>query len=129
VAFDASPGSTLGWPGRIAVAVLRSDPPQVFLAKSDAVLGRVVALRLVARSSTQQVEQSGLLEHIRRALLEERWGDAVELWMRATGQVLDAYPDEEVATEERLDEAYASVEIRLSPIFEDTPELDGDSPA
>lgn len=116
---DTSPGSTISWPGRVATAVLRGDPPQVFLAKSDAVLGRLVALRLVARSSPREVAQSGLLENIRRALLEERWGDAVDLWMRATGQELDAYPDEEIATEERLDEDYAAVEIRLSPIFED----------
>ena len=66
---------------------------------------------------------SGLLDHVRGALLEERWGDAVELWMRATGQILDAYPDEPIATEERLDEDYAAVEIRLSPVFEDSPPL------
>ncbi len=121
MASDTSPGSTLGWPGRVAVAVLRSDPPRVFLAESDAVLGRLVALRLVARSSPQDLASSGLLDHVRAALLEERWGDAVELWMRATGQIVDGYPDEPIATEERLDEDYAAVEIRLSPVFEDGP--------
>jgi hypothetical protein len=117
---DNSPGSTLGWPGRVAVAILRSDPPQIFLAESDAVLGRLVALRLVARSTPSELHASGLLDHVRKALLEERWGDATGLWMRATGQVLDAYPDERIATDARLDEEYASVEIRLSPIFEDS---------
>jgi hypothetical protein len=66
-----------------------------------------------------ELARSGLLDHVRQALLEERWGDATGLWMRATGYVLDAYPDEKIATDERLDEEYASVEIRLSPIFED----------
>ena len=93
----------------------------MFLAESDAVLGRLVALRLVARSSPQDLASSGLLDHVRAALLEERWGDAVELWMRATGQIVDGYPDEPIATEERLDEDYAAVEIRLSPVFEDGP--------
>ena len=40
--------------------------------------------------------------------------------MRATGQILDAYPDEPIATEARLDEDYAALEIRLSPVFEDS---------
>jgi hypothetical protein len=51
-------------------------------------------------------------------LLEERWGDAVFLWMEATGSVVDAYPDEDVWTEERLDQDRASFEIRIAPIFE-----------
>jgi hypothetical protein len=117
---DTSAGSTLSWPGRVAFAILRSDPPQVFLAESDAVLGRLVALRLVARSEPSELEPSGLLDHVRKALLEERWGDATSLWMRATGHVLDGYPDEPIATDAQLDEEYASVEIRLSPIFDDS---------
>ena len=52
-----------------------------------------------------------------QALLEERWADAVVVWMRATGKGLDAYPDEETVTEEMLDSDRASMEICLSPIF------------
>jgi hypothetical protein len=34
-------------------------------------------------------------------------------------RTIDAYPDERVWTSARLDADYASMEIRLSPIFED----------
>jgi len=103
----------------VAVAVIRSDPPRIFLAESDEVLGRLLALRLVARTPSIELEGASLLPSIRQALLDERWGDAVELWMAATGEVVDAYPDEEIATEVALDRDHASVEIRLAPVFED----------
>lgn len=128
MATGEASGSTLGWPGRVSVAVLRSDPPLVFLAENDAVIGRLLALRLVARSQERELESSGLLADIRNALLEERWGDAVAMWMRATSQVVDVYPDDEIVTEERLDHDYASVEIRLSPIFDDAHPDDQQSP-
>ena len=48
----------------------------------------------------------------------QRWADAVTAWMLASGEVLDGYPDEEVVTEEMLDDDRASMEIRLSPIFD-----------
>jgi hypothetical protein len=115
---DAS-GSTLGWPGRVSVAVVRGDPPVVFLAESDAVIGRLLALRLVARERPGELARSGRLGAIRSALLEERWGDAVAMWMDATAEVVDVYPDEEIVTAERLDLDTASMEIRLAPIFED----------
>jgi hypothetical protein len=41
------------------------------------------------------------------------------MWMQATSEVVDVYPDEEIVTEERLDQDTASMEIRLAPIFED----------
>ena len=109
-------GGTLGWPGRVAVGVLHGDTPEVFLAESDAVLGRLLAVRLVGPSRPEDFA-AGVLEEIRSALLEQRWADAVTAWMLATGEVLDGYPDEEIVTEEMLDEDRASMEIRLSPIF------------
>jgi hypothetical protein len=112
-------GSTIGWPGRVSIAVVRGDPPVALLAESDAVMGRLLALRLVARSRAGDLGHSGLLDDIRSALLEERWGDAVTMWMQATSEVVDVYPDEEIVTEERLDQDTASMEIRLAPIFED----------
>lgn len=103
----------------MAVAVVRGDPTQVFLAESDAVLGRLLALRLVAAAPTPELEPSGLLGEIRQALLDERWADAVELWMRATGEVVDVYPDERVVADEVLGPERAATEIRLAPVFDD----------
>lgn len=88
----------------------------MYLAESDAVLGRLLALRVVARSQPETLDPADLRE-IREALTDERWADAVAAWMRATGEVLDAYPDEEVTTEEMLDPGRAAAEIGRSPIF------------
>lgn len=104
------------WPGNVAVAVTRDEQIQVLLAENGDVLSRLVALRWVAQTSPSALGNQ--LGPIRDALLEERWGDAVFLWMEATGAVVDAYPDEDVWTEERLDQDRASFEIRLAPIFE-----------
>lgn len=114
---DRSP--TGGWPGRVAVGVVRSDPPEVFVADSDATLSRVLALRLVAKTDPAMLDASGHLEVVRDALLEERWGDAVFLWMEATGEIVDAYPDELMWTEQALDADAASMEIRLARVFDE----------
>lgn len=113
-----SSGGSLGWPGRVAVAIVRGDPPVVFLAESDSVLGRMVALRIVARTAPEDLQSSGLLTEIRSALLEERWGDAVALWMQATGEIVDAYPDEEIWTDADLTDERAGMEIRVARVFE-----------
>ena len=102
----------------MAVAIVRSDPPQVFLASDEDVLSRLVALRVVARSAPGDLTE-GSVERIRAALLEERWGDAVAEWIDVTGEAVDAYPDEDVWSEARLDAETASLEIRLARIFVD----------
>lgn len=107
------------WPGRLAVGVHRGDPPEVFLASSDAVLGRVLALQLVARSDPSELRAVGVLDDIRTALLEERWADAVVAWMDATGSTIDGYPDEEVWTDSRLDLEFTALELRMTRIFRD----------
>jgi hypothetical protein len=104
------------WPSRVAVAVTRDEPPEVLLAEDADVLSRLVALRLVARTPSGSLGR--YLGEIRAALLEERWGDAVAQWIEATGRVVDAYPDEEVWTDDELDQDRASFEIRMAPIFE-----------
>ena len=60
---------------------------------SDAVLGRLLAVRLVGPSRPEDFAP-GVLEEIRSALLEQRWADAVTAWMLASGEVLDGYPDD-----------------------------------
>jgi hypothetical protein len=106
-----------GWGGRVAVAIVHSDPPVVYLAEDHEVLSRLVALRVVARSRPEEV--GGAVDDIREALLDERWADAVAIWIEATGDALDAYPDEDVWTNERLDSERAALEIRVAPIFEE----------
>ncbi len=110
--------SRAGWPGRVAVAVVRSDPPLVFLATDDAVLSRLIALKVVARTDPSDLPTASL-ERIRSALLEENWAAAVVEWIQASGEAVDAYPDEDVWTESRLDAEVASLEIRLARIFDD----------
>ena len=105
--------------GRAAVAIVRSDPPQVFLAEDDEVLGRVLAIKLVAQTPPEQL--GSFAAEIRDALLDERWADAVLAWMTATGDVVDAYPDDTVWTEHQLDADAAALEIRLAPIFRTGP--------
>jgi hypothetical protein len=72
---------------------------------------------LFARTETRELSE-GALQRIRDALLEERWADAVADWIDATGEAVDAYPDEDVWSEARLDADTASLEIRFRRIFE-----------
>lgn len=105
------------WPGRFAVGVLRGDPPEIFLASSATVLGRLLALKIVASSEPDIFQRVGTLDEVREALLNERWADAVLLWMDATGQTVDGYPDEEVWTDSRLDADLMSLELRMTRVF------------
>lgn len=102
------------------MGVVRSDPPRIFLAESPDVLSRLLALEVVAQEPARALEgRAGSLDKIREALLEERWADAVVHWIDASGEAVDAYPDEPVWTEQRLDLEKASLEIRVAPIFDD----------
>lgn len=103
----------------VAVAVTRDDPPQVMIAQNDEVVSRVIALELVAKTRADHVEPRERLDEIRSALLQERWADAVVVWMDATDSVVDVYAGERVWTEAGLDTERAALEIRVSPIFRD----------
>lgn len=105
---------------RVAVGVVRGEVPQVFLAENVEVLGRLLALHLIAPTPASKI--GGRVNSIREALLEERWGDAVLDWMSATDNVVDGYDDEHVWTEERLERDFADFELRLSPLFQDPPQ-------
>lgn len=79
---------------------------------------------LVAQPGASVVRSPGsavadTLAHLAVEGLEERWGDAVALWVTATDTRLDAFPDEELWTAEALDEELVTLAVRLSPIFED----------
>ena len=106
-------------PGRIAYAVVHRDPPEVFFAEDEHVLSRVLALQLVAQLPTNEVSSPRRLDAMRKALLEERWADALVEWIDETDTIVDAYPSEEVWREERLNLEQATMEIRVSPLFTD----------
>ncbi len=67
-----------------------SIPPEVFLAEDIEVLQRVLAFELVARTDPGELAPGGA-EELRQALLEERWGDAVVMWMELRGVAVDVY--------------------------------------
>ena len=118
-----------GWPGRVAVAVIHSVPPEVVLATDANVLTRVLALRYVAKSPVDALPVESV-RVIRAALLAERWDIAVAAWMEATGESIDAYPDDEVWDDAKLDHQLATIEMKASPIFEGDlpPAPDGEEP-
>jgi hypothetical protein len=54
---------------------------------------------------------------IRDALLDERWGDAVSLWMSATATVVDVYPSFDL--HQTRDIELAEAELQFRPLFRD----------
>ncbi len=80
----------------------------------------MLALRVVAQTHPGDLGSEQALSEIRRALLDEQWVRAVELWLMATDETLDAYPSEEIVWDHALDDERAAMEIRLSPVFEDS---------
>lgn len=101
-----------------AYAVVRGEEPRVFLAESAAVISRVLGVELVAATAPERIGDPALLREIRDALLDERWADALVAWMKATGEVVDVYEGYvPVWTEDELDAARASFEVRMSRLF------------
>jgi hypothetical protein len=106
-----------GWPGRVAVGIVRGEPPTILLAESEPVLGRLLATRLVASAPPEMLSDAGVLDAVRAALLAQQWAECISLWMQATGEVFDGYPDEEVVTEEDLNVTAPLDQISELPIF------------
>lgn len=103
-------------PRVVACAVVRDEPPQVFVADDQETLNWVLALQLVAATDPESLPRE-TVESIRDALLDEQWGDAVSLWMSSTSTVVDVYPsyDMNVASDIEL----APVELQFRPLFRD----------
>lgn len=99
----------------VACAVVRDDPPQVFIADDQETLNWVLALRLIARTPGRELDP-GLRGRLREALRDERWGEAVELWMQNRPEV-DVYPSFELYTEHDVE--LAAQELEFTPRFED----------
>jgi hypothetical protein len=114
-----SEGHVATRPGRVAFAVVHHDPPDVYIAEDEYVLARLLALNVVAPTRPESLPSAAAVQELRAHLLDERWADAILAWVEFSGVVIDAYPDEEVWTESRLDAERAALEIRMSPLFRD----------
>jgi hypothetical protein len=102
-------------PKVVACAVVRDDPPEVFIADDQETLNWVLALWLIAQTPGTELGNE-LRDGLRRALLDERWGDAVELWMRNRPEV-DVYPSFHLYTAQDVE--LAAQELEFSPLFRD----------
>ncbi|HEX2699316.1 MAG TPA: hypothetical protein VHM89_03830 [Acidimicrobiales bacterium] len=103
----------------LAYAVVHDEPPQVYAAENADVLQLVIAFEAVARTPAATLAPD-TLQALRDALLEERWGDAVELWMRTSGTVVDVYPDGlKVWTAGLIQADIANVRLQFTPLFAD----------
>jgi len=103
----------------LAYAVVHDEPPQVFAADDVEVLQWVIAFEVVARTPASSLPHD-TAQALRQALLDERWGDAVELWMRISDTVIDVYPDGlSVWTSDLLQADIANIRLQFTPLFVD----------
>ena len=100
----------------VACAIVRGDPPELFIADDIETLNWVLALKLICRTPGREVPQE-LRASLRAEVLEERWGDAVELWMRLRPGAVDVYPSYDLHTGRDVD--LAAEELQFTPLFED----------
>lgn len=103
---------------RLAYAVVHDDPPRVFAAQDLDVLHRVLAMEVVAATPTAALP-AGAAPSIREALLDERWGDAVTMWIGCSGLAIDVYDDLVVWTDDELEADFTGVRLQFTPLFED----------
>ena len=98
----------------VSYAVVRTEPPQVYLADDIETLQWVLALKVVARTQATALPAQ-LAESIRTALREERWADAVVEWIGATDTPVDVYPSIEVHEARHV--AMGPAELQFTPLF------------
>jgi hypothetical protein len=101
-----------------AFAIVHDTEPRLVLAESGEVIARALALTVVADTDPNLIGTPGRLHLLQEALLEERWADALSLWIDETGCPVDVFEEfPEVWTEEKLDAIIAPMEIRTARIF------------
>lgn len=103
-------------PKIVAVAIVKESPPSVFIAEDMEVLNWVLAVRLVARTEADTLPEV-LLNQLRAALLQERWADAVFLWMEHTAVEVDVYASEDLFS--AGDVELAPAELQFTALFKD----------
>jgi len=100
----------------VACAVVRDDPPRVFVAEDIETLNWVLACQLVAATPGRDLP-AGERAALRQALREERWGDAVFAFIARTGTAVDVYESTELHL--TADAAMGPLELQLTPLFTD----------
>jgi hypothetical protein len=103
-------------PGSVACAVVHDDPPEMFIADDIETLNWVLALHLIARIPGHEIADD-LRVALRAALVDEQWGDAVELWMRVHPGEIDVYPSYDFYLPRDVD--LAPEELQFTPLFTD----------
>ena len=99
----------------VATAVVHTEPASVYLADDIDILHRVLALEVVARTDPSLL--NGRAEEIREALLEERWGDAVMVWIRETGTGIDVYTNSSVYSDDDVPDDLIGAQLQFSALF------------
>ncbi len=100
----------------VACAVVRDDPPRLFVAQDLDTLNWVLACQLVANTPGRELPV-GERTALRRALREERWGDAVFAFIARTGIAVDVYESTELHA--AAEAAIGPLELQLTPLFTD----------
>ena len=102
----------------VAYAVVRFDPPEVFLAEDIDVLQRLLAVELVADTAPAELSHEGA-DELRQALLEERWADAVVTWMELSGVAVDVYTFLPVYGRDELPSELIGAQLQFKRLFRD----------
>jgi len=102
----------------VAYAVVRDEPPTVYAAESIEILQRLLALEVVARSVPTDLDVKAR-ERMRKALLDERWADAVVEWIDATGIAIDVYTHLHVYSNDDLPNDLIGAQLQFAPLYRD----------
>jgi hypothetical protein len=101
--------------GAVATAVVHTEPPSVYLADDIDTLHRLLALEVVARTDPALLGPTAA--EVRQTLLDERWGDAVVSWIRATGTGIDVYTNNSVYTPDDLPADLIGAQLQFARLF------------
>jgi hypothetical protein len=102
----------------VAYAVVRDEPPTVYAADSMDILQRLLALEVVARSVPTNLDGKAR-ERMRKALLDERWADAVVEWIDTTGVAIDVYTHLHVYSDDDLPSELIGAQLQFAPLYRD----------
>ena len=102
----------------VAYAVVRDVPPTVYAAETIDVLQRLLALEVVARSVPADLDPKAR-DRMRKALLDERWADAVVEWIDTTGVAIDVYTHLHVYGDADLPNDLIGAQLQFAPLYRD----------